>query len=91
MCSCMTAARNKCQGAECWGNIPLATVTFDTNRVHIPRELILPLPVANQSRSTRKLILTEVTMQLPVPIVEWIANHGTYHDWLVTPPEQEVA
>lgn len=87
MCSCNSPARNKCQGAECWGDIPLASVTFDTNRVHIPREVILPLPVANQSRSTRKLKLTEVTMQLPVPIVEWIANHGTYHDWLVYPPE----
>jgi hypothetical protein len=91
MCACQTFSGKKCQGAECWGDIPLATVTFDTNLVHIPREVILPLPVANQSRSTRKIILNEPTMQLPVPIVEWIANHGTYHDWLVYPPEQEVA
>lgn len=82
MCSCQNQAGKKCQGAECWGDIPLATVTFDTDQISLPKQLILPLPVANQSRSTRKITFNEVTMQLPVPIVEYLAAHHTYHVWL---------
>ncbi len=91
MCSCMTFAGKKCQGAECWGDIPLAFVTFDLDQVSLPKQIVLPLSVANRSRSTRKLAFTEPTMQLPVPIVEYLAGHGIYQDWLVDTPSEEVA
>lgn len=91
MCSCMSFAGKKCQGAECWGDVPLASVTFDLARVSLPKQITLPLPVANRSRSTRKVTFNEPTMQLPVPIVEYLAGHGIYQDWLVDAPVEEVA
>ena len=81
MCWCAQGGK-KCQGAECWGDIPLASVTFDTGVISLPRQLFLPLPVANRSRSARKLILNEPTMQLPVGIVEYLNSHATYKTWL---------
>ncbi|MEO8608905.1 MAG: hypothetical protein ABI690_13520 [Chloroflexota bacterium] len=78
----MNPGGKKCQGAECWGDIPLASVTFDTEQISLPKQIVLPLPVANQSGSTRKFTFNEVTMQIPVPIAEWLSEHYTYHHWL---------
>jgi hypothetical protein len=82
MCSCLTAGGKRCQGAECWANVPTEEVTFNLDNVSLPLEVILPLPVANQAQSTRRIAFTETTMVLPTVIVDWIRHHGQYHVWL---------
>jgi len=81
MCNCQNAG-NRCKGAECWKDIPTEEVTFDVQRISLPHQLILPLPVANQAKSLRKIALTEPTMILPTAIVTYIREHPTYHVWI---------
>ena len=91
MCNCQHFAGKKCHGAECWGDVPLADVTFNTEAISLPHQIILPLPVANRSRSARKLTLNEATMKLPIPIAEYLQNHGVYREWVAAVSAGEAA
>ena len=82
MCSCTKQGGRRCQGDACWGDTPLASITFDPQAVNLPTSIILPLPVANRSKSSRKLVLTEPIMRLPIPIVDYINSHPVYGHWV---------